>query len=196
MWVLFNGATVNRYTMWSWFWHDDEQWTDTAYLFLKDDDIRWYLGTYDNPKTPLYCDLISYIMNSYNLAPKDLCFIGHSMGGYAALYYGLKLGVGAVYAFRPQVTWDAAVLFYSIKKLKDVWIDLDVFAQHVTSVPAVYLQYGEFEPDTLAGHTLVDSLQTRYTRFIVEHTDHKEHIGYYPTKEHIEATITYLLEAP
>ena len=42
--IFFNGATKNRYMMFSWFWNDKEIWKDTAYLFLKDDTTCWYLG--------------------------------------------------------------------------------------------------------------------------------------------------------
>ena len=36
--IIFNGATKNRYMMFSHFWNNKEVWPDTAYLFLKDDD--------------------------------------------------------------------------------------------------------------------------------------------------------------
>lgn len=194
LWVLFNGATPGKYTMWSWFWRDDEEWNETAYLFLKDDDIRWYLGSSDAPKTHVYLDIITTVMQSLGLEPSQVCTIGHSMGGYAALYYGLLLGAGCVYTFRPQVTWDAAETYYSVKKLRDVWIDIDTLVREQSKVPPLYLQYGEFLPDKLSGKALIDAYAEHHGVMIVERTDHLEHLGYHPTKEQIEQTISFLME--
>jgi predicted esterase len=194
LWVLFNGATASKYTMWSWFWRPDEDWDDVAYLFLKDDDIRWYLGSTKEPKTEVYMDIICSVMRSLQLQPEQVCMIGHSMGGYAALYYGLLLSVGCVYVFRPQVTWEAAVTYYSIKKLHEVWKDIDQLVSQVERIPPLYIQYGEFEPDKRAGHALIDVYKERYGIMIVEHTEHQEHIGYHPTQQEIEKTIEYLVQ--
>lgn len=193
LWVLFNGATVGRYTMWSWFWRPAEDWDDVAYLFLKDDDIRWYLGSKSEPKTEVYSGIINTVMQSLNLEPQQVCTIGHSMGGYAALYYGLLIGAGCIYVFRPQVTWDAAVTYYSIKKLQNIWVNIDSLILNAPTIPSLYLQYGEFLPDKKAGHALVDAYRERHGTMIVERTAHQEHVGYYPTKEHIQETIEYLL---
>lgn len=191
--VLFNGATPGKYTMWSWFWRDDEAWYDTVYLFLKDDDVRWYLGSESNPKTDLYMDIITSVMYSFGLEPSQICTVGHSMGGYAALYYGLLLHAGCIYVFRPQVTWDAAATYYSVKKLKDVWVDIDALVRNGDVVPRLYLQYGEFMPDKLAGKALIDAYAEKHGIFIVERTEHPEHVGFHPTKEQIEATVNFLM---
>lgn len=193
LWVLFNGATSGKYTMWSWFWRDDEVWDDIAYLFLKDDDVRWYLGSVESPKTAIYRDIITSVMQSLGLESSQLCTIGHSMGGYAALYYGLQLQVGRVYVFRPQVTWNAAVTYYSVKKLRDIWVDIDSLVHAQLKVPQLYLQYGEFMPDKLAGKALVDAYAEKHTLIVVERTDHPEHTGYYPTKKQLEETIGFLI---
>lgn len=194
LWVLFNGALVGKYTMWSWFWRENESWDEVAYLFLKDDDIRWYLGSNEAPKTQIYRDIITNVMQSLGLEPSQLCTIGHSMGGYAALYYGLLLQAGCVYVFRPQVTWDAAALYYSVKKLEDIWVDLDVLARAQQQVPRLYLQYGEFLPDKIAGKALIDAYTEKQSFMMVERTDHPEHMGFHPTKQQIEKTIAFLME--
>lgn len=193
LWILFNGATPGKYTMWSWFWRDDEKWDEVAYLFLKDDDIRWYLGSMEEQKTPIYCDIITTVMQELGLEPSQLCTIGHSMGGYAALYYGLLLQAGSVYTFRPQVTWEAAATYYSVKKLRDIWVDIDALVRTQPEIPRLYLQYGEFMSDKLSGKALIDSYTERHGLMIVERTDHPEHIGYHPTKEQIETTIAFLM---
>src|ERR1700722_10921420 len=168
LWILFNGATPGKYTMWSWFWREDEAWDTTAYLFLKDDDIRWYLGSAEEAKTTAYLDIITHVMDELGLEPSQICTIGHSMGGYAALYYGLQLAVGSIYVFRPQVTWDAAVTYYSIKKLHDVWVDIDKLVRAELTLPSIYIQYGEFMPDKLGGKALVDAYIEQQGTIIVE----------------------------
>ncbi len=192
LWVLFNGATP-RYTMWSWFWRDDESWDDVAYLFLKDDDVRWYLGSVESPKTAIYRDIITSVMQSLGIDSSQICTIGHSMGGYAALYYGLKLSAACMYVFRPQVTWDAAISYYSVKKLRDIWVDIDKLVHAQSKVPCLYVQYGEFMPDKLAGNALVDAYAEKHTLMVVERTNHPEHIGYHPTKKQLEETVDFLM---
>ncbi len=194
LFILFNGATVGKYTMWSWFWRADESWDDTAYLFLKDDDIRWYLGSEDNSKVGAYRDIINHVIQSLGLTNSQVCTIGHSMGGYAALYYGLQLHVGCIYVFRPQVTWQAAALHYSVKKLRNIWIDLDLLVRRHETVPRLYMQYGEFLPDTIAAHAFIDAYTEKQGIMIIEHTNHPEHLGYYPTQKQIESTVQFLMD--
>jgi hypothetical protein len=192
LYILCNGATVGKYTMWSWFWRDDELWDDTAYLFLKDDAICWYLGTAENPLMQTYSDLIRAIMHYCTLTEKETYIIGHSMGGYAALHFGLHLGLAGVFALRPQIDWQSASTYFSVKKLKNVWIDLDTYVMQSSYIPKIYLQFGEFGPDKEAGNKFLHALITRKAFVIVEKTDNESHTGYHPTKEYIEATLAYM----
>lgn len=191
LWVLFNGATVNRYTMWSWFWDTKEAWEDTTYLFLKDDRITWYLGSEKEPLTSLYCAIITDIMRRSNLSPSDVYMIGHSMGGYAALYYGLLLHVGGIFALRPQIDWYHGIQYFSIKKLEKIWVNIDELILKTKYIPYMYLQFGEFGPDKGAGETCISALLKKKACAIVEKTMNASHMGYHPTKEFINATLSY-----
>ena len=192
LWVLFNGATVNRYTMWSWFWREDEAWEDTAFLFLKDDQIRWYFGTQDKPLTQTYCDITRQVMQQCNLSNNQVFTIGHSMGGYAAIYFGLQLQVKGIFALRPQIDWQNAVQFFSVKKLRDVWVDLDQLIKQSVHLPLFFLQFGEFGPDKDAGLQFVDALLKKNTLFFVQKMDNLLHTGYRPDKKFIEQMLYFM----
>jgi predicted esterase len=192
LYIFCNGATAGKYTMWSWFWRDDEAWEDTAYLFLKDDDIRWYLGTAQKPLTDAYCTLITTIMKRCGLTPDQTFAVGHSMGGYAAIHFTLRLGLRAVFALRPQIDWASAAQYFSVKKLRDMWIDLDQLLLHSPHKPMVYLQYGEFGPDKDAGRIFLHALLEKNAFVILEKTANLSHTGYHPTKAYIETTLAYM----
>jgi hypothetical protein len=192
LYIFCNGATVGKYTMWSWFWQDDEAWDETAYLFLKDDTIRWYLGTIEAPLTETYCALIRSVIAQCGITEKQTYTIGHSMGGYAAIHFALRLGLGGVFALRPQIDWEYGTQFFSIKKLKGLWVDLDQHLLQSPCVPRAYLQFGEFGPDKGAGLKFLNALIEKHAFVILEKTNNASHTGYHPTKEHIESTLTYL----
>lgn len=191
LWILFCGAQKNRYTMWSWFWNDNEDWQDTAYLFLKDESFSWYLGFEDKPLVETYTALIKKIINECNLEPKNVFSIGHSMGGYAALFYGITLGFKGIFAFRPQIDWPNAATFFSVNQLKNRWIDINELLINKTAIPLIYLQFGEFEPDKQAGYKLIDTLKSRESLSIIQKTTNTQHIGHEPTKKFIESTLLY-----
>jgi len=185
LWVLCNGATANRYTMWSWFWDADESWDDVSYLFLKDDQIRWYLGTAEQPLTDTYCAIITEVMQKSHLTSNDVFTIGHSMGGYAALHFGLLLGVKGILALRPQIDWFNGIQFFSIKKLADLWVNINDLILTSAQVPSIYLQFGEFGPDKGAGETCINALLEKEAFMMIEKTLNTSHTGYHPTKDYL-----------
>ncbi len=193
LWILFAGATINRYTMWSWFWRKNEDWDETACLFLKDDQIRWYFGTEEKPLTQTYCDIINHFITKCNLSTEDVYAIGHSMGGYAAIRFALLLRLQGVFALRPQINWEYGyTYFFSIKKLKTMWVNLDELLLQSDHVPFVYLHFGDFGPDKDAGKKFVNALMQKHAFAIIEKTENPSHMGYHLTKAFIEATLNYM----
>jgi hypothetical protein len=79
---------------------------DVRKVFLRDDEQAWYqLGargmgsTLDEVQTALL-DLLGPV------GCRHAVFTGGSMGGYAAMYFGARLGAGEVQAFAPQTFLD------------------------------------------------------------------------------------------
>ena len=191
LYIFFNGATKGKYTMWSWFWNTSESWNHTAYLFLKDDSKRWYLGSEQESLVPRYTSVIRYFMKKCHLGCESVYTIGHSMGGYAAIYYALLLGLRGVFAFRAQIDYKSAIQHFTVSKLKNVWEDLDKLITATSSLPLFYIQFGEFLPDKNAATNFIDSLRERQSIFIVQKTLNVNHVGYHPKKEFIERTLRY-----
>jgi pimeloyl-ACP methyl ester carboxylesterase len=150
------------------------------------------LGKSDAPLTEAYCALITNIIKQCGLTKEQTYIVGHSMGGYAAIHFALRLGLRGVFALRPQIDWEFGVQYFSIKKLKDLWIDLDTLLLQTTQVPLTYLQFGEFAPDKGAGLKFLNALIAKNGFVILEKTDNSSHTGYHPTKEYIESTLFYM----
>lgn len=96
LYILCNGATVGKYTMWSWFWRDDEAWEDTAYLFLKDDAIRWYLGTQEEPLADTYCAIIATVMEWCGLTANQVLYYWSFNGWLCCLTFCTQIRFGRI----------------------------------------------------------------------------------------------------
>lgn len=93
---------------------------------------------------------------------------------------------------RPQIDWQTAAQYFSVKKLQNIWVDLDQLVRTCTHIPLLYVQYGEFGPDKQAGSHLLNALIEKKAFAILEKTMNEEHIGYHPSKAYIEATLAYM----
>jgi len=190
LYIVFNGAPKNRYMMWSWF-YDDERWTDTSFLFLKDDTTSWYIGE-DGSLVKSYINLINHYMKLSRLTHKQLFTIGSSMGGYAALLYGIMLEVNGVFSFRPQIDYANAASFFLVEKLRHHWIDLNNLVKKYKNLPKMYLQCGMFENDKAAMNTFIDTLKNHSTVIIFHKTTETTHMGFTPSKDFIKKTLKFL----
>jgi len=192
LYILFTGAVSNIYTMYSWFWKENEDWKNTAYLFLKDDDVRAYLGTEKNPKLSIYQAVIEHFIQYCDIPHKSVYTLGHSMGGFAAIYFTLKLGLGGALTLRPQINWKIASHFFSSKKLGNLWVDLDKMIHQTNHYPIIYIQFGEYPADKDAALTLLEELKHVPSFTIIEKSMNPNHSGYYPTKAFIKTTFNYI----
>jgi len=71
-------------------------------VFIRDFNQAWYQKGIDNDintleKTALYIEKL-LLTQQYN----RVCFLGNSMGGYAAILFGLKFNIDKVISFAPQ----------------------------------------------------------------------------------------------
>lgn len=192
--VVFNGATRDRYSMWSFFYNQEHSWHDTAYLFLKDDQDESYFWWYLSKKD-LFRDIIKDTSSSLGVSPKETVMIGSSMGGYAALLYGMELGVKGVISLRPQINFDSAKSFFTINKLKDIWVDLDILIDSIDekNMPISYINYSEFPTDAIAAYHWIDKVKRKKTISIIHHNKGTEHVSWNPDKNFILNLINFML---
>lgn len=194
--ITFGYAIVDRYAMWTWFWRKDEQWIDTAYLFLKDDDLCWYLGNNAKPAFDDYCHMINHFVQLSGV-PKDHVFTaGGSMGGYAAILFATVLEFKGAIVDIPTVRRDIWQTYQppNTTKIKsqDRWIDLDaVLARHKT-VPLISLHHGRNKADVVAAHALFDVIIDRSPLIIYRTTSKSAHSVFTITKASLEADIAYM----
>ena len=191
LWILFGGRSLNLYTMWSWFWREDEQWENTAYLFLKDDSFSWYLGSPTDSLIENSSNIIKHFTDKCGLSNDHVFSIGHSMGGYAALFYGITLGFKGIFAFRPQIDWLNALRYFAVSELSSIWQDIDFLLKQSNKPPYIYIQYGEFPPDKDAALKLVNVMKEKESIGIIQKTMNTNHVGFNPTKEFIKRTLDY-----
>jgi len=196
LWVIFGGAIPNRYSRWSWFWNDNEKWEDTSYLFLKDDNRTWYFGTPEKPLTKTYCSIIKDVMETCHLSEKDIFMIGNSMGGYAALRFGILLGVRGILAIRAQTEWMSAIHFKGVKKLRGLWVDIEDLILQNDYIPPIYFHFGIFGPDKQATKKCLKALFTKPSTVITEKTTEISHNHGFPTMDQTIAIINYMGTIP
>jgi len=196
LWIIFGGAIPDRYSRWSWFWNSEEQWEDISYLFLRDDNRTWYFGTPEQPLTETYCSIIKDVMLASHLSEKDIFMIGNSMGGYAALRFGLLLGVRGILAIRPQTEWMSAVQFHGVKKLSGLWIDIEDLILQSNHIPFIYLHFGIFGPDKQAIKKCLKALSVKPSTIIIEKTNELSHSHGFPNKNQTLSIINYMNNIP
>lgn len=72
-------------------------------IFLKEENRSWYHSRIEGFSSDIddFIEKIKQFTDKFE--PSNICFIGSSMGGYAALLVGTTLGVGKIIAFGPQI---------------------------------------------------------------------------------------------
>lgn len=192
--ISFAGLIKNKYSLWSWFWNNDEVWNDTAYLFLKDDSHCCYIGTQEHPTEPEYTAIISSIMKQYSLTSKNVFAVGGSLGASAALLYAARLNFGGVIAINP-VLHKQQVLPTDPKlgNMGTHWYDLRSVIQATQNMPHVSLVYSYRPEDEAIGNELTRLLHAKqHTTTIVKRHNSQIHTSIaHVTKEMIEEDIRY-----
>lgn len=188
--VSFNGATRNKYSMWSFFYNESHSWEDTSYLFLKDDSdpnyFWWYLKD-----SEYFSDIIEYHIQKLNLTSKAVIMLGSSMGGYACIYYGLKFGVRGCISFSPQIDYLTASKFFTVARLKDIYVDLNDLIKSVPDdeLPMMYLNYSDFPHDKLAAYHLIDEMKKSKTLSLIHPTSGSEHCSWNPDEKFVRSLL-------
>jgi hypothetical protein len=196
--ISFMGAAKGRYSMWTWFWDDKETWKDTAYLFLKDEDICWYVGNNEKSFIEDYSNIIKHYIAVCNVSKNKVFTVGSSMGGYGAILYATLLGLGGAIALNPQI--DKAsneVTRYSIEHVGTRWLDLDKVISSYAKVPCLSLIFAYNPKDQAASYTLIDALKPKTGLLVVRRFPSNRH-GIAPlvfSKKFVEQEINFLEKA-
>ena len=96
--VIFSGANAKNFTGYKLV----EEFNCNK-IFLRETNKSWYHGKIENVSNSID-QLIKYLKIYTNQFQKEnITFIGSSMGAYAALLIGIKLHVGKIIAFGPQI---------------------------------------------------------------------------------------------
>ena len=186
-------APFKAYGMWSWFWKDDEDWDDTAYLFLSD-GYNWFLGTHDKPVFNTYINLIKHFIELCKLKPENVYTVGASAGGYAAILFGCTLGLRGAIADVPNYdpeTWNASIGWQMIKP-EIAWKDLSKVILESPKIPFISIHHGDWSADVVAAHKIIDALKQRQAFYSVRRTVLKYHTAFTVNKEFVEREIEHM----
>ncbi|SOZ63383.1 hypothetical protein CBM2615_B140208 [Cupriavidus taiwanensis] len=161
--VLFSSMGKDRYDRYSWFWDEDEQWDETAYLFLKDDSFNYFLGDDEKPLTQTFRKIILHHMVLAGVKEDQVFAIGGSMGGYAAIYYASLMQLNGAIVSNPQLDYASARAHSfsnwerQIRKTGSQWYDLGEFIFKWQRIPNIYIEYGNYRADRLAAERFIDA---------------------------------------
>lgn len=197
--ILFSGyidrVTYNRY---SWYFDETEKWErDTAYLFLNDPGLHWYVGSEGSDEAKTYSDIIERVLAETGLEAAQAFAVGASMGGYAALLYALRLGLGGCIAVHPQLTYKGTRRYElgnwerQLRSCGGNFYDVDDLIAKAKAVPPMYLECGDHPADIFGLDRVLEALSERNATFIVHRPKTAEHNTKSPSKERIEALLNF-----
>lgn len=129
-------------------------------LFIRDSMRSWYNGII--PEISNSADeLVKYLSPIIaNFNKKNITFIGSSMGAYAALLFGIKLGIGKVIAFSPQIVLNPSMPFTPNETVK--YNDLSTLILENTQT-SIDIWFGEGEPlDLYHIHHVIDAKKVSF----------------------------------
>ena len=191
----------NKFNRLSWFWDVDEQWEDgVSYLYLCDPSYKYYIGDDAEPKFHRYEKIIKYFAQKNNLDNSSIFCAGSSMGGYAAILFASRMGLGAAIVGVPQVAKKFARMhnysnwIKSINSTGDQWVELNEYLYRADiSLPPLYIEYGVYPADELAAEDIVNIYRYRGGQCIVRKFPGKEH-EYFMSRTAILSTVNFLSE--
>lgn len=181
--INFSSMGDDRFDRYSRYWDESELWeADSAYLFFKDDNKTYYLGTEKSPKVATYQRLIKEFYSMNGLNADQVFTVGSSMGAYAAIYYSVTLELKGCLVYAPQATFCSAQVHKyrnwekHIKETGGLWVDLDILIQRVNKIPNFYIEVSNYLADKLAIDSLLDGIaQHRESLIIKRLIDSLEH---------------------
>lgn len=199
--ISFSSMNIGQFERWTWFWKKRLS-VPCVYIFLKDDEQHYYLGTQSDDLVGVRERIISKILEKHSVPRYAAITIGSSMGGYASIYFAHQLNLKCAISINPQVDLESAGFHkYSLwqRKMKEVggkWKDLDKFISDKTSRPLIYLVSGEYEPDKLATEKIASAFQRQGHIVIRERYEGEEHGWVGMNSERLYSIVNKLLREP
>jgi hypothetical protein len=168
LFISFAGK-VDRYVSVTWFYNQYDFLGN--FLFLKNDENY---NTYDDVK---YEKLIKYYINKYNI--KNIITYGPSMGGIAAISYGLKLNASLIISIDPNpINYDYNIL-------------LDQIRRHDNNYDfknKIYLNYtfiNDFHTLPHWTEEIIKELKLKNVLLTIQPFRSTEHLSFIPSKEYL-----------
>ncbi|MFA7258426.1 MAG: hypothetical protein WC013_02785 [Aeromonas bestiarum] len=195
--VIFSSMGKDRFDRYSWFWSEDEQWCDYAYLFIKDDSFKYFLGDDEKPLSQTFRKIILHYMSLANVSEQSVYTVGGSMGGYAAIYYASLLGLKGAIVANPQLDYTSTRAHSyqnwerSVRSTGSQWYDLSELYFKFEHKPFIYIEYGEYRADELAARKFISSVLDSEGLFLIRKTKWQGHTVDCLSKETILNTINY-----
>lgn len=197
--ILFSGyidrITYNRY---SWYFDGSEKWGgDTAYLFLNDPSLHWYVGKEGSDDFATYSYIIDSVIKEIGIDRKRVFAIGASMGGYASLLYGLALNLGGCISVHPQLSYKGTRRYElgnwerQIRECGSNFYDVDDLIAKSKAIPQIYIESGDHPADIYGLDRVIQTLSDRNASFTVHRPVTAEHNTESPSKARIEALISF-----
>lgn len=196
--VLFSGfinrVTFNRY---SWYWDPTEKWEqDSVYLFLNDPTCHWYVGAKGEDALRKYSAIILETLDFYGLKQNQLHTCGASMGGYAAILYGLKLQAKSIISVHPQFSIKNAQRYVNstiwsnkIYECGNQFIDLDDVVACYKHRPNLYLEISQNPADVVGVESFINEYMKNQSLILARKTNEVEHETKSPSLELINDLI-------
>lgn len=176
----FSAMRKDKFDRYDKYWDKTEKWEqDTIYIFFKDDDFTYFIG---NKKIDAIKYIIKNICLNFNIDFKNVYSVGSSMGGYAAIFYGLLFNFKGVLVANPQINARSVVAHKFdnwsriINTIQENWVDVDLFSLRFEEVPFVYIEYSSYNVDILGVECFLEQFkkQNNFT-LIMKKNSSKEH---------------------
>lgn len=113
------------------------------------------------------------------------------MGGYAALYYSIKLGFNSTLIIDPQVDQSSVKKWITTQQL--IIEDLPQLLKSTPRIPSVILMHTNNTDDEQSATKIIEALKSRDEyHLIIKKSNIKQHGFYYPSQEVILAIFDYV----
>ncbi|WP_312602496.1 MULTISPECIES: alpha/beta hydrolase-fold protein [Pseudomonas] len=187
--INFSSMNPGKFERWSWF-KSKPLSKPAVYIFMKDEGQNFYLGHKNNPLCDKLSDFLLDKLSLNNVPLSSAAAVGASMGGYASIYFALKMGLKFSISINPQVDYESACLhkfgLWKRKILESAWVDLDSYIEDKSNEikkSHIELCHGLYPADLSASNKLENALISRGVSYSKHQEASAEHGWLYYNSE-------------